>query len=214
MPSINALPDELLAEIVATVVESSGAYGLLDLTVPCTLALVNRRFHRLALPHLYGNLRVTCDSYDRWSNHVDSVHRSLVRNPDLGRLCRQLTLVMGIEPTYSERQVEMAAEIAACCTAVTSLKIGSMSLSDDGAWPRLRQALPAMARLERLVVQGADSSVSRLMDMVGSLESLRSLTLWAPTYRRDEEPLEVMEIKPAMTSCCSFFPSRHVLTSS
>lgn len=217
MSSINSLPEEVLAAIVAAVAKDvAPAAGESDddtpgeeegekkkkmvatgeeaepLVAACalgTLALVNRRFHRLVLPYLYADLRVNWDKHNGNYGVVEDtsarvivngpqVHHLLAHKPALRLLCRRLKFSFAPQqPPSDQSQVEMAADIVSWCADVTSLDISYLSSSGEGAWPRLHEALRGMSRLERLSTftnQGG-FDLAWLMDLVVGLGSLGSL---------------------------------------
>lgn len=121
-----------------------------------TLALVSRRFHRLAISHLYAELHVGCDRVS-WTVHIRAqlpiktlqLHRSLAHNPALRRLCRRLVLYFSTE---KPDVVGVPTDLVTWLTSVRSLVTNGIRATGPG-WMLLRRAICHMVNLEQLSVK-------------------------------------------------------------
>lgn len=139
--SINHLPDELVDCIIgiATAPPPSRWYNRFNrgfYTTAASLARVNRRFHRMALPHLYCNLYVDCggESGETQTTMASTrrLYRTIARNPELWPLCRRLAICFPL-PRHHPRRiqfVDMAVDFLTWFTEVRALDV--FGLTADG----------------------------------------------------------------------------------
>lgn len=188
MVLINNLPDELLSTILAAVsavhhrwYADSGREFLY--ANGAAAARTCRRFHQLAMPHLYAELHITMDcSSDGGrsnNNYVDVtttpaipvpaptqlLHRSCKRNPALCLLCRRLALHF-CQPVRPEKVASNAVDFASWFAAVRTLEIHGMLMEDGGLVAWLLHQRPC---LERLVLRPMYRGGLDLVWVVGML---------------------------------------------
>lgn len=115
------------------------------------LARVNRRFHRLAMPHLYAELHVSCAKVHSLSSpNPDKtwrLHRSCKHNPALGLLCRRLALYF--DDDFPER-FDLAWNFVTWCKAAHTLEINGLR-KRNGVGASLAFLVYHMPSLEQLI---------------------------------------------------------------
>lgn len=193
MAAIYRLPDELLDLILAaasTVDNRRVGYvgEIRDKPAAATLALVCRRFHRLAVAYLYETVHLG----GRLSPEaLRLLHGSMACNPALRPLVRGLAIYRTLGPDMTD----MAADFVTWFFAVVTLEIELCET--ESASLLLDRALRYMVGLARLELRGTGSGIegglSAVMHTIGGIgrleRPLRTLALRSVCL--DEETLKV-----------------------
>jgi len=161
---ILGIPDDILVEILrvashVTPDRKTPGHELYE--TAARLALVCRRFNRIATPLLYWQININCqvDSITNWSlltaAAAKKLHRSLRRQPNLWSYCRRLTIhAAGAEHAEPGSNISyIANDFVTWLTAARYLSISYLSPRNEGAWSLVRTALEHMTNLVALDLQ-------------------------------------------------------------
>lgn len=227
--TINSLPDELLIVIFDEALRLRRSNSMQPIRslyeMPLMLTNVSRRFHRLALPRLYAVFQINCcgtreaevnytelSQLDGWNirelegnrqltwRSTQLLHRSLLCNPALRRLCTRRLIIRYVPDAECQ---QIARDFVMWCTAAKSLAIGFLQFKGDLSLLQLAQRHMvgveqlALSRVYSWYYAGETPKLLHAVPYIRGFSRLRTLELGS----LDLNACQVLKVRRNCVAC-------------